>query len=217
VQIRVEQPFSLYADIDVTYNGRASSTLERGKYLIIHKSDGTLLIMGGSLYKPRNYQSPGAVLKINGNQLTSSRKDECISITVHQIISYVEYPEWSISRTKITKTERELRDRIAKFIRDFIPTAAEVFIEFQTPVGNIDILVIDNDGLYNVIEVKRGKANLAACSQTNRYSDYFKSLGYCTKNYIASPSISQNALNYAEERGIIWLKVDHAVSEDDVV
>jgi RecB family endonuclease NucS len=211
MQIRVEQPFSLYADVDVTYDGRAASTLERGNYLIVHKSDGTLLVMGGDKYKPRNYQAPGAILKLHNNQLVSTRKDERINIILHNIISYTEHHDWSVARTKVTKTEAELRDKIAASIKDYIPNAIEVFVEFQTPVGNVDILVIDANNVYCVIEVKRGRASLAACSQIRRYTEYFNEIGRQVKGYIASPQISKNALKHAGGHNIAWLKADHSI------
>jgi RecB family endonuclease NucS len=211
-QIRPEQSFSLYANCTVDYDGRARSTLEKGNYLIVHKSDGTLLIHGGTLCTPRNYQPPGAILKLDKNKIISFRKGELIVITVFKILSYNEFKDWSKQRIDITKTEKELRDKIASDINNFLKTKVkELHIEFPTPVGNIDILAIDEDDIYHVIEVKRGKANLAACSQLDRYSTYFINIMKNVKDYIASPDVSSNAIEHMGTLRQTWIKAVHSI------
>ena len=104
-RIRVEQPFVLYALCTVEYDGRAKSTLELGNYLIIHKSDGTLLIQGGTLCTPRNYQPPKAIMKKVGNQLISTCKGETITIDIERISLYEELKDWSSKKIEISKTD----------------------------------------------------------------------------------------------------------------
>ena len=209
-RIRIEKSFTLYADCQVDYDGRAKSTLNHGNYLIIHKGDGTLLIHGGTLCTPRNYQPPGAILHKKGNKLTSVRKEETIVITIRKIWKYDEIDGWSNNRISITKTEKELQDYIVdnfKNVLGFKPL--EIHKEFITPVGNIDILAIDEYNIYHIIEVKRGKASLASCSQLERYSNYFIDIMKNVCDYIASPDASSNAVNYMDEQRQIWLQINH--------
>lgn len=211
-QVRVEQSFIFYAKCRVDYDGRAKSTLEAGNHLIIHKNDGTLLIHGGALCTPLNYQPPGAILYKQGNQLISKRKDETIIITVEKSLSYEELCSWSTKKIEIHQTEKELRDYIAgniKGVLGFEPV--EVHVEFATPVGNVDVLAIDEWGTYHVIEVKRGSASLASCSQLERYSNYFIEIMKNVNDYLASPKISENALRYATEMRQNWVQIDHDV------
>ena len=209
-QVRVEQPFILYAKCRVDYDGRAKSTLEAGNHLIIHKNDGTLLIHGGALCTPLNYQPPGAILYKQGNQLISKRKDETIIITVEETLSYDELCDWSSKKIEIHKTERELRDFIADNLETILGVKfLEVYTEFQTPVGNVDILGIDEFEVYHVIEVKRGSASLASCSQLERYSNYFIEIMKTVKDYLACPKISANALKYAADMRQTWVQIDH--------
>jgi RecB family endonuclease NucS len=211
-RIRPEQSFSLYASCTVDYDGRARSTLEKGNYLIIHKSDGTLLIHGGTLCTPRNYQPPGAILKTDKNRIISFRKNEIIVITISKILAYDEFKDWSKQRIDITKTEKELRDKIVSQIDKYLKTKVkEVHVEFPTPVGNIDILAIDENNIYHVIEVKRGKASLAACSQLDRYSTYFINIMKDVKDYIASPEVSSNATNHMRTLRQSWIKAVHSI------
>jgi endonuclease len=213
--IRVEQSFVLYAECSVQYNGRAKSTLVPGNYLITHKNDGTLKIDGGSLCTSLNYQPPGAILQKTKNLLVSVRKEETIKIKLKQIHFYKELKEWSVHKINIDKTEAQLRNYIANNIKTSSGllniNIKEVFIEFKTPVGNIDILAIDVDNVYHVIEVKRGKVNLAACSQLERYTNYFLDIMKDVKDYIASPDISSNASNYMKANHQTWVQVLHRI------
>lgn len=209
-RIRTEQAFTLFANCTVSYSGRAESILDPGNYLILHKSDGTLLIHGGTLCTPRNYQGPGSILDIEGDKLISKRKGETITIQIHKIIQYNELANWSTKRIQITKTEKDLRDWIVKNL--FALTniiMAETHIEFHTPVGPVDILAIDHDQVYHVIEVKRGKANISACSQLDRYTNYFVGIKKNVMGYIASPALSKGAQIYLKDNGLMWLEAQH--------
>ena len=210
IKIRVEQSFILYANCDVEYVGRAKSFLKQGNYLITHKNDGTLRIDGGSLCTSLNYQPPGAILYKENNKLTSTRKEETITINLDNIFYYQELHDWSDNKIDITKTEAELRDRLMDNINKAIKIKTkEIFKEFKTPVGLIDILAIDEYDTYHIIEVKRGKANLNACSQLERYTYYFISIMKNVQSYIASPDISANALKFAKQNFQNYLKVNH--------
>ena len=210
--IRVEQSFVLYANCKVTYDGRAKSFLEDGNFLITHKSDGTLLIHGGTLCTPRNYQPPGAILNfdIQNMILTSNRKNENITIVINDILNYIELIDWSTNKIDISKTEDDLRNYIYNNVDNLLEVKSrEAYKEFRTPVGPVDLLIIDEMETYHVIEVKRGSASLQAVSQLARYSDYFIEIGKNVCDYIASPNISKNAIKLMEEQNRVWLQVDH--------
>jgi RecB family endonuclease NucS len=211
-RIRVEQSFVLYAQCSVCYDGRAKSTLIPGNYLITHKNDGTLKIDGGALCTPLNYQPPGAIMYKQGNILISLRKGEKITIEVDKVYYYQELKEWSTNKIDISKTEAQLREKIAANIDDILGIkSVEVFQEFKTPVGDIDVLAIDIYDTYHIVEVKRGKASLATCSQLERYCFYFIDIMKNVRDYIASPDITDNALRHAGENYQTYLKVEHSI------
>lgn len=200
--IKVVYPFILYAKCDVIYVGRASSTLVPGNYLIIHKNDGTIKIEGSELFTPLNYQPPGAMLiwDESKKQLISNRNDEQLIITLYDIFYYKELKHWSNNKIHITKTESELRDKIYEQLNTILGVSIkEAFKEFRTPVGSIDILAVDENEIYHIIEVKRGKPNISACGQLDRYCSYFDKIGQKNYGYIASPKITSNALKYINE------------------
>jgi hypothetical protein len=145
-------------------------------------------------------------------QLISTRKGEKITVKIQKIHYYKELVDWSNNKIDITKTEANLRDYIVDNIDEiFGIKSSEVFKEFKTPVGSIDILAIDIHDIYHVIEVKRGKASLSACSQLERYSNYFVDIFKNVKDYLASPDISKNALIYTKENFQTYIKVEHGI------
>jgi len=206
VDIDVSKSFVLYAKSEIKYDGRATSILDIGNYLIIYKDDGSILIHGGNKIQPKNYQGSKSKIHISDNKIISTRKSETITIIIHNIINVFYPEEWSHKGIKITKTEKDLVDKIIKNIDNLLDRNIDsVETEYPTDAGPIDIIAWDYYGMAHVIEVKRGKANINACSQVRRYVEYIDN----GKTYIASPKISKNALNYCKKHGIKWLEIDH--------
>ena len=201
-------PFVLYADCEVIYSGRAESVLDRGLYLIIHKSDGTLLIHSSIKNPPRNYQGPGAKLTYDNNILISKRKSETIHITIYDIVSYIPLLGWSDASVSISKTEKDLVQKLLNNWFDYFDANLEIiYTEYLTELGPIDLLGIDSDNTYHVVEAKRTTAVLSHCSQLNRYLESFYG-SHQTIGYIASPKISKSAMAYLEKHGHRWIQID---------
>ena len=62
----------LIANCSVKYEGRASSTLEDGDYLIIIKDDNTMQIQGQKLTKPLNYINAKTIYSIENKIIAKS-------------------------------------------------------------------------------------------------------------------------------------------------
>ena len=67
------------AKCEVAYEGRATSTLESGNYLIVIKSDGSILIHGNNLLKPKNYMGPKARIVVGDDSIVATKKKETIT------------------------------------------------------------------------------------------------------------------------------------------
>ncbi len=203
-ELNVQSPFILYADCYVEYDGRASSKLDRGNYLILYKADGSLLIHGADKTIPRNYQQPGAKLKQDGNKIISERKNEEINITLYNIIYYHILTDWSRTNIKICKTESELVDKLVHNITDYINDSVNVVREYHTDMGKVDLCVEDIHGTRHLIEVKRKKATKNTSNQLRKYVD-------CVENsigYIAAPDISDITLKHLDLVGYKYIKID---------
>lgn len=204
--VKPDKPFFLYFRGKVLYFGRAESTLQEGNYAVLHKGDGSLMIHGNRLVNPLNYQSSKSIMTVDGNKIVSERKGEVIEIHVDSVIDYYEIHDWSSHKIDISKTENDLRDKIISNINSHFDNVLEIHKEYQTPLGPIDLLVVNE--VYNVIEIKRKRASLNACTQLERYLGYFEKIGQPTIGYIFCPSMTDNALNYMDERGLKFVSVD---------
>jgi len=155
------QGFVLYCSCDVIYDGRAYSTLERGNYLIIYKPDGSLLIHGSSKSTPRNYQSVGSKVDLQLEResefgqhgtLISHNNNETITITIHHVI-FIEYlSDWSDSEIVISKTEKELVDKlVANWSSHIKGKFTTIIRELKTPLGPVDVVGIEANCTHHIV------------------------------------------------------------------
>jgi RecB family endonuclease NucS len=199
-------PFILQAKCTVTYDGRAYSVLNKGIYLIIHKSDGSIQIHGAKKIKPLNYQSAGSILTIKDQNLISINKKEKITIKIHDIIFY-DSLELTDDQVKIQRTEKDLVNKIFMNWFEYFDDKFEIIeTEHRTPYGIIDLLGITDTKAY-IIEVKRRKIMQKDVGQLERYVRYFKD-DFITTGYLAGPEIAKNALTYLKSRQLNFLCVD---------
>lgn len=210
-KIRVDQPFALHFNGSVTYDGRAESTLTDGDYLIIRKGDGTFQILGATNIPALNYQRPKAILKKEDNVLISTSKDgEVVRVKINKTHHYHEIHPWSDNKVRISKTENDLREQIKTKIEDLIgEPITRTHTEFKTPYGPVDLIAEGLEELYHVIEIKRGKATIAACTQVERYLKYFKETDRKTRGWIMSPAITEGAKEYCQKNHLSWALVRH--------
>lgn len=197
------EPTVIYAYCSVIYEGRASSILEVGNYLIICKQDGAVMIHGSTLLKPLNFQPPGAEIERTDNKIICRRNKEEIIINIESIHFSQALPGWSNNKIKLVRTEDDLRNKIIADLpyllgRKIISTEKE----HKTEYGPIDILAIDENQENIVIEVKRAKADIKACSQLERYLKVVPGEGW-----LMSPAISSGAHQYCRDHGLNWKEV----------
>lgn len=207
--IDTDKPFVLYAECSIIYDGRAYSTLANGRYLIIYKQDGSLLIHGGDLCKPRNYQGPGSILSYIDSKLISTNKKEKIIIDINEIIEFQSLTDWSTAQISICRTEKELSDRIYNNWKQYFPGEfVLVQREFKTDVGSIDVIGISDKSEYYIVEVKRRKILIQDITQLKRYADCLRESGKVVHGYLAAPTISSNAATYLERNNFRLIEIN---------
>lgn len=197
-------PFLLYANCNVKYEGRASSFLTDGNYLVIYKQDGSLQIHGANKIQPRNYQGSNSKIEIINKTIRSINKRELIDIGINDVMCLQRLDDWSVKDITITKTEKDLVDKLERNWEQLINIKCNQLIrEFTTEFGPVDIVGIDEKGIKHVIEVKRRKATVKDVMQLRKYLECInESIGY-----IASPQIGDKALVYLNNLGYQYLKI----------
>lgn len=204
----LDKPWVLFAESEVLYDGRASSTLQRGNYLVVYKADRSVSIHGSTIVMPRNYMGSGSKLTVEGNQIIFSRKGETVCIKVHHIhfLNYLE--NWSESKIVICRTERELALKIFENWCDYFDDEFEIVeLEHPTDLGPIDIAGFTTSTDY-IVEVKRKRASLKDVTQLRRYIEALEHRGRPCRAFLAAPEIAKNARKYLEKHGLHFLEVD---------
>lgn len=202
--IRDNSPFVLYANCSVDYQGRASSHLAYGNYLILYKHDGSIQIHGADKILPRNYQGAKSQLSFDNNVLMSTNRSETININIKQILHMQPINNWSDQHIVITKTEKELVNKLYDNWANFIGRGCSKLVkEYATDHGPVDIVGCDEDGHKHVVEVKRRKASIKDVTQLRRYLECIPT----ATGYIAAPDISQNALKYAADHHCKYIHI----------
>jgi len=207
-----DKAFVMYANCKIIYDGRAYSTLNDGNYLITNKNDNSVAIYGGNLNVPRNYMGAKSNIIFNDNIIYITNKKESIKILINKI-HFVHYLEnWSINKINISRTEKELTQKIIANPVEYDIHYKYHYEEYKTEHGPIDLLFslypIDNKpNKIIIIELKRKQATLNACIQLEKYMQCF--IGEDIKGCVAAPKISMNALKYCDKKGIRYIEVNH--------
>lgn len=228
------QAFTLFARSEVFYNGRATSTLEAGNYLIVHKPDASISVHGASFSKPLNYQNGSSKVEIiedatvlddMGVNLFSERpafviraenKGEVLYVGIHKVHSNVIHEGWDDNKIRLTRSERDLVNQIFNNLDTYFPEVDLVLAELEapTPYGSVDLLMLDTSGTRHIVEVKRKVVSVAGCGQLSRYANYYSSLGFKIRQYVAAPGISRNAQGYCDNNDQEFVLVDFVKDEE---
>lgn len=199
--------------------------LETGNFLALCKPDMSFSIHGGSFIKPLNYQNPKSTIELlrsgpvfddmtanlfsNKPKLIISvvNKKESLKVAVYNVLHQRKFVDWTTSKIKLVRSERDLVNQIVSRIGQYYPAIDIVStrVEVPTPYGNIDIMIIDKQGIRHVIEVKRKIMSVAGCGQVARYGNYLRSRGQTTMEYVMAPTISKNAMAYAAANNQTWI------------
>ena len=215
-----DSTFAIYVEASVSYDGRASSVLERGNYLIIRKQDGSIMIHGANHVPALNYMGNGSIIEIKGNSITATRRSEIIKIEIYKWHDALKLPNWSTHKIVIKRTEAELVNKIASNpARYFGPGDYISTREYATTAGPVDLVIMQDidlatlhnvplDSRIHIIEAKRKKITLKDCYQLKRYLDAIAKSGLRDiTGCLAGPEISGNALAHCKDNNFRYLQV----------
>lgn len=203
--IDVNNAFIAVIEGRVIYDGRAFSTLDTGTYLIIRKSDGSFQVHNRSNVKPINYQRPKSKISCDDGNIICLNGKEKIIVEIDNIVNFVNM-DLSDNKVVISRTEKDLVDKMVANIESFIDTRIDDIIrEYQTPVGNIDIMVLGE--VNYAIEMKRKSGTIKDCTQIKRYRDYLcESMEVV--GVLACPQILKNAAKYLKDNNMEYFHID---------
>ena len=202
----------IVAECSIEYEGRAASKAGRAYRLIIIKQDGTVLVHESSGREPLNWQPRATVRSWSGDGLAyleaiRSRPRERLLIKLYPPIT-VMAARLGQKGLELFGSESDMVDEIARNPGIVEEGAELVTREARTPYGRADVVLRGRDGALIVVEVKRSRADVPAVYQLMRYVEYFRSLGFEVRGYLASPSVTPAAAKALGKAGLRHVRLE---------
>ncbi|VVB53047.1 Endonuclease NucS [uncultured archaeon] len=204
----------LVANCRIEYWGRSRSVVDDGDRIIILKPDNTIIVHSLTGFKPLNWMSPPSDLAAtveDGNlqifiQKTTTPHEE-MKIKIKEIQDYRSFSNLTDpSKQKLTHTEKDMRDYLAKNPQEIDPNFRLKHIEYRSPLGFFDLYGKIGE-TYVVVELKAERAGLPAALQTKRYLDWLKqNVQKEAHAILIAPAITENALTLLRKEKIGYQK-----------
>jgi len=205
------------ARCSVYYEGRGASKLGEGDRLIVIKSDGALLVHRPTGYSPVNWQPRSDVFSVEAKgdvvivRSLRKRPRELLEISVSRV--------YFLALIHGMKDEAEFIEYLdEKEISDYIAEHPEIveeglrILRREKPieVGYADLVGVDKDGRYVIIEVKRVHAGVDAVRQLSNYVNALKkrNLQAKVRGILVAPSISKEALSLLTSLGLEYKQIN---------
>jgi endonuclease len=212
------------ARCSVDYAGRLSAHLPLATRLLIHKSDGSLLVHADALsYKPLNWMSPPCTLVIDEPdddqreagvlelwRVTHAKTADLLVVSIHEVLHDSAHELGVDPGLQKDGVEAHLQKLLAEHIELLGEGYALVRREYMTAIGPVDILARDASGASVAVEIKR-RGGIDGVEQLTRYLELMNRdplLGPVA-GVFAAQEITPQARTLAEDRGIRCLLLDY--------
>ena len=199
---------------EITYQGRAQSSLSLGERLILLKPDGTLLVHTASKIKPVNWQPPGARFHAgaeDGRVVITSRRgqpEEVVRIALHEVEAVQSFALRDDTDLALLGTELDLAKVLEKHPHLVEPGFQLVQRERGNGRGPMDLYGLDAKGTRVVVELKRKAAGLKEAEQLRRYVERERAAKGKVRGILLAPAISPQARRYLLELDMECKEVD---------
>ena len=212
------------ARCSVDYAGRLSAHLPLATRLLIHKSDGSLLVHADSLsYKPLNWMSPPCTLAIDEPdddqreagvvelwRVTHAKTADLLVVSIHEVLHDSAHDLGHDPGLQKDGVEAHLQKLLAEHIELLGEGHSLVRREYMTAIGPVDILARDASGASVAVEIKR-RGGIDGVEQLTRYLELMNRdpLLAPVSGVFAAQEIAPQARTLAEDRGIRCLLLDY--------
>ncbi|KPN22226.1 MULTISPECIES: endonuclease NucS [Arthrobacter] len=212
------------ARCSVDYVGRLRAHLPLATRLLMVKADGSVLIHSdGGSYKPLNWMSPPATLRITEPapddaeagvvevwNVQSAKTDDKLVISVYEHLSDVAHELGTDPGLIKDGVEADLQRLLAEQITKLGEGYTLIRREYMTAIGPVDILARDADGGTVAVELKR-RGDIDGVEQLTRYLELLNRdpLLAPVRGVFAAQQIKPQARVLAADRGIDCLTLDY--------
>ncbi|RJN31391.1 endonuclease NucS [Nesterenkonia natronophila] len=211
------------ASCSVHYSGRLNAHLALAKRLVMIKADGAVLIHSdGGSYKPLNWMSPPAVLKVAAPDehqaragiqevwtVSAEKTDDQLNILISEFHHDTAHELGSDPGLVKDGVEADLQRLLAEQIERLGDGHTLIRREHATPIGPVDILARGPNGVV-AVELKR-RGDIDGVEQLTRYLELLNRdpLLSPVAGVFAAQQIRPQARTLAEDRGIRCVVLDY--------
>jgi len=200
------------ARCSVDYAGRLTAHLPSAPRLLIVKADGSVLVHSdGGSYKPLNWMSPPCRLVEQPDRWTvTSKSGEILTITIEEILSDASFDLGIDPGLRKDGVESQLQETLAAQLSVLGEGWRLVRREYPTPIGPVDLMCRDGDGVSVAVEIKR-RGEIDGVEQLTRYLELLNRdpLLAPVRGIFAAQEIKPQARVLAEDRGIRCVILDY--------
>jgi len=200
------------ARCSVDYVGRLTAHLPLATRLLLVKADGSVLVHSdGGSYKPLNWMSPPCTLaERDGTWTVTNKAAEQLVITIEELLHDSSH-ELGVDPGLVKDgVEADLQRLLAEHIHTLGAGYRLVRREYPTPIGPVDIMARDADGLAVAVEIKR-RGEIDGVEQLTRYLELLNRdpLLAPVRGVFAAQEIKPQARTLAQDRGISCVVLDY--------
>jgi RecB family endonuclease NucS len=200
------------ARCSVDYAGRLTASLAPALRLLIVKADGSVLVHSdGGSYKPLNWMSPPCrLMEEPGRWTVTSKSGEILTISIEEIVSDTSYDLGVDPGLRKDGVESQLQQKLAEQLAVLGEGWRLVRREYPTPIGPVDLMCRDGDGVSVAVEIKR-RGEIDGVEQLTRYLELLNRdpLLAPVRGVFAAQEIKAQARTLAEDRGIRCVILDY--------
>ncbi|TXH44699.1 MAG: endonuclease NucS [Actinobacteria bacterium] len=218
----------LIARCQVDYAGRLSAHLPMATRLILVKADGSVSVHADDrAYKPLNWMSPPCAITVaaagaeDAGELgiaedlvevwhVVNRAGEELRIAISEVVADVTHELGEDPGLVKDGVEAHLQELLALHVTELGEGFQLVRREYPTPIGPVDLLCRDAEGVTVAVEIKR-RGEIDGVEQLTRYLDLLNrdSLLAPVSGVFAAQEIKPQARVLAEDRGIRCVVLDY--------
>jgi len=199
----------------VSYTGRAKSTLEPGERILIIKEDGSVLVHRPVGYEPVNWQPPGSVFHVQTKadsievHAVRQKPRESLRVTFDKIFMVSALSLMDAGEFSLYASEHDMHKAIllkpSLLEEGFKPISYEKKVE----PGFVDVYGVDKNGKLVVVEVKRKTAGKDAVLQLAKYIDAIKSKADRElRGVLVAPSLAKDVQRLLVTLGLEFKALD---------
>ncbi|MEV8267569.1 endonuclease NucS [Microbacterium sp. NPDC076911] len=212
------------ARCSVDYTGRLTAHLPLATRLLVHKSDGSLLVHSDSLsYKPLNWMSPPCRLEVEEPdeesasvgvieywRVTHAKTGDSLLVRIYEVLHDSNHELGVDPGLQKHGVEADLQRLLAEQVEVIGDGLTLVRREFPTAIGPVDLLLRNPEGGTIAVEVKR-RGDIDGVEQLTRYLELLGRDPHLAPvaGVFAAQEIKPQAKILATDRGIRCVTLDY--------